>query len=392
MSAVLQAHEDGRSLHQTYPKLNHTIQMLYHCALAHDFPQPFLAELCKNFDIRSCIAVIADFESLEMKAVWHFGSDDEAGDIINDHIYLHDPLVAKVMTSAAAKFYSTSIDIPEWKAIAPQIVLDWTARRGVEHAAAVRIPLADGLGMGLFLQRSDAQGGFEAIDIDALNLLVPHMQEAMFIHQQYSRAKQAAIEVPAIIDSLPIPSFMVNHCFDITLYNKQLEQWMQQSGLAQVQGNQFVLRDLEKNNELFYEVSKLVIDLNQSNLKTAQEKVMHWHVDEQNITFVMRPLIKHTENGEVVKGAICFLHHAHSSASLSRNALREIFHLSERESEICELMVEGYDTNSIGNMMHMSVHTVRDTMKKRIFKKCGCHSQNELIALLLSSPAAFLPR
>ena len=383
---------DEISLHQAFPRLNETIQMLYHCSLEHDFPQPFFTELCENFSIRSCIAVVANFETLEMKAVWHHGSEsDEANDIINDHIYLHDPLVGLVMSSEPEHFYSTTIDIPHWKTIAPELVLDWTTNHGIEHAAAVRLPLHEDFGMGLFLQRTSEQGGFQQLDIDALNLLIPHMQEAMFIHQQYSRARHAAIEVPAIIDSLPIPSFMMNHCFDVTLYNKRLEAWVAETGLATIEGNKFVLSDFEKNNELFFEISKLVIDIDTGNEAAATEKVMSWQVGKEHITFVIRPLIKHTDTGEIIKGAICFLHHAHSSASVSRLSLQNIFNLSERESEICELIVEGYDTNEVAKMLNMSVHTVRDTMKKRIIKKCNCRSQTELIALLLSSPAAFLP-
>ena len=53
------------------------------------------------------------------------------------------------------------------------------------------------------------------------------------------------------------------------------------------------------------------------------------------------------------------------------------------EKELLVLMSKGYSSNDIAELRGVKVETVRSTLKG-VFKKTGCHSQNELLLLLQS--------
>ncbi|GKR08233.1 hypothetical protein KAM463_37980 [Aeromonas caviae] len=64
-------------------------------------------------------------------------------------------------------------------------------------------------------------------------------------------------------------------------------------------------------------------------------------------------------------------------------ALASLYPLTIGEKELLVLMSKGYSSNDIAELRGVKVETVRSTLKG-VFKKTGCHSQNELLLLLQS--------
>ena len=59
--------------------------------------------------------------------------------------------------------------------------------------------------------------------------------------------------------------------------------------------------------------------------------------------------------------------------------VRKLGELSEREREVCELLLKGHSAAQVGAELHISRHTVRNHMKA-IFRKLDVGSQLELIS------------
>jgi DNA-binding CsgD family transcriptional regulator len=67
----------------------------------------------------------------------------------------------------------------------------------------------------------------------------------------------------------------------------------------------------------------------------------------------------------------------------------EMYELTERESEVTQLLVSGRPIDEIAEVLYISQHTVRDHVKS-IFKKLGVNSRPELTAMLFDEH--YLPR
>ena len=67
--------------------------------------------------------------------------------------------------------------------------------------------------------------------------------------------------------------------------------------------------------------------------------------------------------------------------------------LSERETQVIELVALGHRTSEIGDMLHLSVKTV-ETYKARLMRKLGVHSRSarHLLCLPTSAESVCLSR
>lgn len=63
--------------------------------------------------------------------------------------------------------------------------------------------------------------------------------------------------------------------------------------------------------------------------------------------------------------------------------MKEVYGLSPREIEICELFLNGYDLESISQYCKITMSSLR-TYLKTIYSKTKCTSQVELLRLLMS--------
>jgi DNA-binding CsgD family transcriptional regulator len=61
--------------------------------------------------------------------------------------------------------------------------------------------------------------------------------------------------------------------------------------------------------------------------------------------------------------------------------IADAYDFTERERAVTELVAQGFSTNAIGGLLHLSAYTVQDHLKS-IFEKSGSSSRGELIAQL----------
>jgi len=370
--------------------LSKLVQALYSCSINEQFLNEFLQKLCASCQLRSAVAIVIDVSDMSFKGIWGWGNDHQEMDVVmNSELYMHDPMVQKVVQSEPNQFYTSNLDIPNVREVMEADMEKWSDETGITEAAGAMILLQESLSLMVFLQRGVKHPEFTSQERQFWTQLVPHFRESLTIHQQLAKVKQVALETPAIMNSFPLPTFLINSAFDISMYNQKAKIWLKQSRSVVLDKNQLRLVDRKTNNLLRLETSKLLnLEYDENSDLTAH--VLQWDTGVEKITFVLKPLNKISDQGDSHKSVLCFAHQAGNGFSISVKSLQQIFGLTRREAEICHLLTSGLSVNDISEDLCLSVHTVRDTLKKRIFIKCNCHSQNELITLLLTSPAIFM--
>jgi len=373
------------------------IQSLYTSSVLNQYPQQFLDLAVNYFKLQTSMILVADAANQNLKGIWTSGNKEGIEEHVESELYLDDPLIGAALSLPLNTFYASNITVPNWKSELSKQGLDWINNNQIHERAACCIPLKDNLVIGVFFQRNKNQGSFKQSELDFYTRFANHILRSMQAHEEMCQIKQSSLEGPAIINSLPLPTFIINESFNITLSNDKAEHWMKKTGLASIENGQLSLRDRKQKNKLALEVSRIIEELEKSPLendthgkvKSVSDSVFHWPVDNHVVTFVLRPMYRSNDQQSITKTVMCFIHHSEHSASVDIEALQTIFKLSKREAEISELLVRGFSLNEISEQLCLSIHSVRDALKRRIFKKCDVNSQNELISLLLSSAAAF---
>lgn len=73
---------------------------------------------------------------------------------------------------------------------------------------------------------------------------------------------------------------------------------------------------------------------------------------------------------------------------LAADFLKQQYHLSNREIELCEVLINGYKFEEIAEHCKLTLNSVR-TYFKNIYEKTQCNSQAELIHLLMGITVNF---
>lgn len=82
---------------------------------------------------------------------------------------------------------------------------------------------------------------------------------------------------------------------------------------------------------------------------------------------------------------VLMIYEAHAGRHVSKRILRELYGLSEAESELTVRLFEGESLEQASQHLHISVNTAK-THLHHVFQKCEVRSQGELLQLLSLGP------
>lgn len=361
-------------------------QILYRHSMEDDFLRPFLEALCINAGLRSAVTVLLDKQSRNFKAVWESGNQNQETALsISNALFKKDPLFCLLARAPENTFYATNLDLPDWRKSADKEILTWSKKTGIAEACGAKILIDAQHELLVFLQRSKEDADFSVAEKNLFNEYIPHLQEVCRLRLKNTEAQHTKANSDSIIDVFPIPAFILNRHTEVIAQNSKAARWLQSTNKVRLVNNQLCLSSDKQQNSLAHQVSKL--------FSAAQEDIgdqlFRWDIGSEPLNISLKPLLKTGQDEPSIAQVLCFVHLAEQSIQPSIWALSQIYHLTEREGDICRHLLNGKDLPATAEVLGISVHTVRDMLKKRIFKKCACRSQNELIAKLLSNPAAY---
>ena len=370
----------------THDQLSMLTQSLYRSSMNDNFLNPFFEELRECCQLRSAVAVLLDLRTLNFKSIWESGNNQGESDLtIQNQLYKKDPLFQLVMSAPKDQFYATNLDIPEWRKTVDRSILDWSKLTGISEACGASIQIDNNQALTVFLQRGEQDPSFSIQEREQFNNLIPHFREALLLHQGKVEQQTNQVQGDAIIEVFPIPAFILNKHFEVSSHNSKADRWLKSTNKVSLKNKQLSLKDANQRNLLALQVSKIFA----LNSKYVRDHFFKWEMGSENWAFTLKPIVEKTQDAQKVLYVLCFVHQEGYSLQPSIWALSQIYSLTEREGDICKELLKGNDLPATAETLGISIHTVRDMLKKRIFKKCQCHSQNELIAKLLSNPAAY---
>lgn len=236
---------------------------------------------------------------------------------------------------------------------------------------------------------------FDAPDLtqqDLLNIrfLLDHLRRALQIHRQISILKQEKQQAYNILDCLKIGVMILDHESSV-IYSNQKAQKILESCTAleldtfnrlktrhnkeQALLNTYILGALFQSSTVQQQHLPVGGVLGLANEGTAKKTLM----------LSVVPISKLAGFGVSVeqgqKVAI-FLTEPNQPHQLATSYLKQMYKLTNREVEVCELFINGYDLKEIAQQCHVTYETIRFYFKN-IYEKTECSSQHELMRLLM---------
>lgn len=240
------------------------------------------------------------------------------------------------------------------------------------------------------ISTSEQRQPLNAQELAFLDRLMPHLKRVMLVKRDLYEFSIDNIVGYNLIDKLSQPIILLNLSGQIVHYNQAADQLLKDNNHIQTKDHKLILPndDQAKLSDHLYKIEEIFrykreqlnsckdfdFSIRTSDLKftlslLASEKEMSF--------FGIRPLVM-----------LSFEEDFKRTKTLSHHDLSQIYKLTKKELELCDLFVSGKNLKQIEQQMQLTRSSIR-TYLRNIYAKTQCHSQAELIHFLIGLSSDF---
>lgn len=231
-------------------------------------------------------------------------------------------------------------------------------------------------------QRNEEAGQFSQEELEQMNLIVPHVKQCMGLFNHFHQQQAKSSTLQAAINSLQLPTFVLNNLLQVVHANPITEQFLQEHKILRVQNTQLVINDDELHHEYIFQACKLV----SYRIHGAEEKghtILTIPCARGEVQLSLSPMFSSPDEGQKKQGLLVQCHFIEKPLELTVERIRQQLCISRAEAEICLLLAQGESIVEISTSRGVSINTVRGQVRS-VYKKTPYSRQGELIKALLS--------
>ncbi|WP_347460735.1 LuxR C-terminal-related transcriptional regulator [Acinetobacter sp. ANC 7454] len=235
------------------------------------------------------------------------------------------------------------------------------------------------------VHRADQLESYSEQDKKILERFGKHLRRSLQIYRQIIELKNENSKNTQILDKLKVGVILLNENMELRFSNQYAQNILNQTQLLWVDQKQRIKTLAQYQPQL----ESLIQSVLNKNSKAAINHEIGGvlcikNAEEHPLMLTVVPLnyIPDHEFIKINKAVAIFISQLNSRYSLSTKVMKEVYGLSPREIEICELFLNGYDLESISQYCKITMSSLR-TYLKTIYSKTKCTSQVELLRLLM---------
>ena len=360
---------------------------LYDGVTAPDGFQEFIDVLIETFGLKAVTLIIHNADTHEVKGLWLSGIMPEWVERYALDYAQEDMLAHHIVASPVAHFYASNLDIAHPERIPKsRFFREWLEPQGVAYAAGAIVLREGAWCTQIILQRSPAQPPFSRAEIEALDLLMPHMQRAIQMRERFAELQLGQDFLAGGLDLLAMPALFFDEHSRATYLNKRAKALLAESGMLRLEDGHLVASNIEASRKLSFEIGN-AIQASRGGAVKLNEVVLLPRPQQLPLMLMVAPLRIGT--GQAHGAALVFVFDPDYTPSLTTDRVRKLFGLTDAEAGLAVALCEGKTLDDIARERMVSPNTIK-TQLKSIFAKTGTNRQAELLSLLLASPAYFL--
>lgn len=262
---------------------------------------------------------------------------------------------------------------------------DWGRKHGIRHAIGASFFLDDGFILKANFQRQSGQAVFDKDVETFLNLLRPHLSHFVRLSPMFQQPSEPSVSWQQTLNYLNRPVWVVNESLQLVFHNQRADEWLDNGAYLSCKDGLLVTPDHQQQQLLMKRVRALKkmavsVDMLNTNENTHQYDRISLGNDANAESFWLSPVM---ENGKSAGGLVMI---TGRNPLPNINILIEYHGLTQRQAQVCLLLMQGHSLQASAQRLNISINTIRNTLAS-CFRILNIKNQSELIRLLFSSAA-----
>jgi len=241
---------------------------------------------------------------------------------------------------------------------------------------------------GIAIYRREGCRAFTDVDLEMLNLLVPHLSQAYVVQEELRGQRQRRDALAEVVDRFPNGVVLLDAQGQIVDMNRVAERIIASNDGFEISDGR-VRASLPDSDVCLQERLRDVLE------NATGTDVMHEEALAIERLSARRPLsvivssllaaAEFSSSRDVV--AALFISDPEDRQLPMRRLLGSLYDLTAAESELAALICEGETIEQAALLRGVSIHTARSQLKA-VFRKTGAKRQGDLVALVLGGLSA----
>lgn len=330
----------------------------------------FQVESLSTFELRQALLIGYDEDSIESYTQYYVAQDPWTVEVLKNGL-VDQPFMSghRVL---ADNIYKES-----------EFYRDWGRHYGVRHVVGTSLTLDDGFVFKANFQRSDSQEAFSEELESFLNWLHPHFRHFVRLSSMFQQQQEPHENWQQPLLHLNRPVWVVDKHMHLVFQNHSADDWLSDSSYLTCVEGQLTSPDYQQNNLLKQSVVRFSEPSLPGSGKHMDNRVHHYDrvtlgsaVSSEN--FWLSPLMV---QGETEKGLVMIIGR---KPLPNISMLMQYHHLTQRQAQICLLLMQGVTPQQMAQNLNISLNTVRNTISA-CFRVLNVKNQSELIRVLYSA-------
>lgn len=213
---------------------------------------------------------------------------------------------------------------------------------------------------------------------------LPHLAKAIELGRTFHLLQDRYQAVLSVLDKVNIGLFLALECGEIIIANREARRVARlQDGISMSRANRIELCDSESTSRLHGYIAQIAStaagngDTTQCVLQVNRPSLSH--------PFLIDVVPVSDANQELdigIRGALVIAVDPENTRRLDTGTFGKLYRLTEAETEVCDLVIRGFQTGEIAEIRRTKFNTAKNQIAA-VFQKTGTQRRGDLIRLVI---------
>lgn len=373
------------------PNQNELSALLHHLYAGVTDPRElngFIGQCSQHIGAVSAAVAISEIETGRWRYFDFYPGPVDLARVYETHYAEEDPVKSALLRLPPRRFYFSHELCDEHTQRTHPYWVEWLAKLDYTDVCAARIPLGAHYSCHIGFVRQTGAERFARRELDFLDLLLPHLEQALQMHARMDRLKVMADLAQEHLSQTGAGCVVLNGDGRVTFRNRIAQDLLREGAVINEQDRTIHLTE-PRAEARFRQLTKDCMLASRMPGVMSGGMVAVPRPGGLPVSVLVLPYRTPAYAETVIEQgsrAIVLLYDPARPHKDPPEILRELYRLSDAEARVCWRLASGEALDEIAAAEGSSRETVRSQLK-RIFAKTGTNRQSELVRLILIGPA-----